>query len=228
MKTIGLVGGMAWVSTLDYYRRINQKISKQLGAHHSAKIILNSVDYQDFKQFGYDNWSKSAEVLRAEIYKLESCPVNCILLCNNTQHKAFDSADPAILTKKPFLHIVDCVGAEIKQQGFRKVFLLGTKFTMEDDFFKEKLIHDFGIEVVVPTLEERDKIQSIAESELSQEVINLDSEVWINGLIAKSGCEAVVLACTELPMIVSREHCSMPIIDSVEVHCDAAVNFALS
>lgn len=226
MKTIGLLGGASWVSTVEYYRQINKKVNARLGKNHSAKIILNSVDYEEIKQYNYQNWEKIGDILMDEIMKLDNCGVDCMLICNNTLHKALDDIMPHLYMEAPIFHIVDCVGEYAKENNFKNILLLGTKFTMEDGFYHKKL-KDYGMNIITPAEDERIEIQRITQEELSKEKINSESEKWLQEVIAKYPCDAVVVGCTELPMIIKQEDYAIPILNTLDLHCEKAVNFAL-
>lgn len=226
MKTIGLLGGTAWVSTIEYYRRLNQKVNARLGKNHSAKIILSSIDYETIKKFNYENWEKIGEVLLEEILKLDSCNVDCILICNNTLHKAYDTIAPHLSIETPVLHIVDCVANHIKQQNMSNILLLGTKFTMEDGFYHKRL-ENFGIKVVTPDESERNEVQRISQEEISREIFSEASKEWFKKVISKYACEGVILGCTELPLLITQKDYQVPIFNTLDLHCEKAVEFAL-
>lgn len=227
MKTIGLLGGTAWVSTIEYYRQINKKINERLGKNHSARIILSSIDYEEIKQYNYQNWEKIGEILMNEIVRLNNCKVDCILICNNTLHKAFDEIEPRLRIKAPIFHIVDCVGKFALEKKFKKFLLLGTKFTMENGFYHARL-KKYGFNIITPSDDERNEIQRITQEELSKEKIIDESKKWFKELIAKYPCDAVVVGCTELPMIIKQDDYDIPILNTLDLHCERAVNFSLS
>lgn len=226
MKTIGLLGGLGWVSTIEYYRNLNQKVNKTLGKHHSAKIILNSIDHESVRQFDYNEWDKIAEILKEGILQLDSFGADCILICNNTLHKAFDLISSSLNTKAPVFHIVDCVGEYAVQQNLNKLLLLGTKFTMEDGFYHNRL-KNFGLEVI--TLDESDRLEvnRVIQEELLKNIFKDGSKKWFQDMIKKYDCDAVTLGCTELPLLIKQEDYKTPILSSVELHCQKAVDFAL-
>lgn len=227
MKTIWLLGGASWVSTVEYYRRINKKIHEQLGKNHSAKIILRSMDYEDIKQYNYKNWDKIEEKLMDEIFILSSCPVDCILICNNTLHKALDSILPHLNLEVPILHIVESVGEHMKVMNYKKPLLIGTKFTMEDGFYREGL-EKYWFYTTLPEAPDREEIQRIIVEELSREVTSETSKKWLQDMIHRYDCDSVVVACTELPLIIKQEDFeNIAIVDTLEVHVDRAVAFSL-
>lgn len=226
MKTIGLLGGTSWVSTVEYYRQINKKINERLGKNHSAKIILSSMDYEEIKQYNYQNWEKIEDILMDEIMKLDNCNVDCMLICNNTLHKALDDIKSNIYTETPIFHIVDCVGEYAQKNNFKNILLLGTKFTMENGFYHEGL-KKYNIDIVTPVEDERIEIQRITQEELAKEKFTTESKKWFQKIVAKYPCDAVVVGCTELPMIIKQEDYDIPILNTLDLHCEKAVNFSL-
>jgi len=226
MKTIGLLGGASWVSTIEYYRQINKKVNQRLGKSHSAKIVLSSMDYAAIKHYNYQNWEKIGDILMDEILKLDSCNVDCILICNNTLHKAFDDIESHLYTATPIFHIVDCVGEYAQAKKYINLLLLGTKFTMENGFYHKKL-EKFCMNITTPSEEERFEIQRITQEELVKEKFTEKSKKWLQDVIKKYPCDAVVVGCTELPLIIKQEDYDIPILNTLELHCEKAVNFSL-
>ncbi|MFA6184420.1 MAG: amino acid racemase [Parcubacteria group bacterium] len=226
MKIIGLLGGTSWVSTVEYYRQINKKVNERLGKNHSAKIILSSMDYEEIKQYNYQNWEKIEDILTDEIMKLDSCKVDCMLICNNTLHKALDDIKPYLYAEAPIFHIVDCVGEYAKKNNFKNILLFGTKFTMEDGFYHKKL-KEYGLNIITPAEDERMEIQRITQEELAKEKFTDVSRKWFQEIVAKYPCDAVVVGCTELPMIIKQEDYNIPILNTLDLHCEKAVNFSL-
>lgn len=227
MKIIGLLGGASWVSTVEYYRLINKRVNERLGKQHSAKIVLNSMDYEEIKRYNYQNWGKIEEILMDEIIKLDNCNVDCILICNNTLHKALVNIESDLYIEAPIFHIVDCAGEYAQKNNFRKILLLGTKFTMEDGFYHKRL-NKFGIDVVTPVEQERNEIQRITQEELSKELFTEKSKKWFQEIVKKYPCDAVVVGCTELPLIIEQEDYKVPILNTLELHCEKAVSFSLN
>lgn len=228
MKTIGLIGGLSYISTIEYYRKINQKVNDRLGKKHSAKIILNSIDFQEIKKHDYKNWDKVGDILMEAILKLDSCGVDCILLCNNTQHKAYNRIEPHLDIKTPFFHIVDCLGEFAVSKRFKKLLLLGTCITMEDGFYSERLSQKFSLNIIIPNEKERIGINRIIQEELVKDKFKKISKKWLLELIDKYPCDAVILGCTELPLLIRKKDCKVPLLDTVEIHCEKAVDFALT
>jgi aspartate racemase len=228
MKTIGLIGGMSWESTLEYYRIINELVSKRLGGHHSAKIILYSVDFDEVVKLQHKgDWEKLGEMLAEIARRLETCGADLVLICTNTMHKVADYVQKAI--NIPLLSIIDATAEEIKRTGLRKVGLLGTKFTMEDDFYRAGL-ERHGIQTVIPDEEDRNTVHRIIFDELCLGVFKESSKEELKKIVEKlkeKGAGGVVLACTELPLLLSQEDCDIPIFDTTRIHAEYAVNFAL-
>ena len=229
MKTIGLLGGTGWSSTIGYYTLLNELVGKRLGGYHSAKIILKSIDYHDImSNYGKDP-KKIADILHAELIELMSLNPDCIIICCNSLHKYYDLVSPNLYpdTDMPVFHAVELVAQHINQQRYKKVLLLATKSTMEDGFFA-KILENHGIEVVIPDLAERDSMQKILSDELIHNVVTQDSRNYFSKLIeAHPDCQAVVLGCTEFPLLVDSNNSALPIINPVQLQCTAAVDFAL-
>ena len=226
MKTIGLLWWMSRVSTLDYYTTINKSISAKLGKHHSAKIILHSIDYETIKKYDYKNRDAIGEILKHELERLASTPIDCILICNNTVHKAFYSIERTLNLSIPVFWIVDCVWAVAKEARHKNVLLLWTQFVMEDWFYHEKL-ESYWITVTIPSLDERKNIQYIIQTELVKNNIIEKSKQRFLDLISKYWVEAVIVGCTELPMLISQEDYKIPILNTVEIQCQKAISFSL-
>jgi len=228
MKTIGLIGGMSWESTLEYYRIINELVSKRLGGHHSAKIILYSVDFDEVVKLQHQgDWKKLGEMLAEIARRLEACGADLVLICTNTMHKVADYVQKAI--NIPLLSIIDATAEEIKRVGLKRVGLLGTKFTMEDDFYRAGL-ERHGIQTVIPDEEDRNTVHRVIFDELCLGVFKESSKEELKKIVKKlkeKGAEGVVLACTELPILLSQEDCDIPLFDTTRIHAEYAVNFAL-
>lgn len=230
MKTIGLIGGMSWESTQEYYRIINQEVGKRLGGLHSAKCVLYSVDFSGIERLQReDKWQELTSIMVDAAKSLEKAGADCIVICTNTMHKMAEDVQNAV--KIPLLHLADATAELVKNDGFSRVGLLGTKFTMEQDFYKGRLTDKFGIEVIIPSEEERAMVHKVIYDELCLGKINENSKERyieiINNLI-KNGAEGIVLGCTEIPLLVSQKDVDVPIYDTTEIHANAAVDFALS
>jgi len=227
MKTIGLLGGLSFVSTIDYYRQINTSVNEILGKRHSAKIILNSIDFEEIKQHLNKDWEPISTIMHREMVKLAGCGVDGIWVCNNTLHKAVDMILPKLDIEVPVFHIVDCLGERARDQNYKTVLLLGTQFTMEDGFYSDRLKSSYNIDVVIPQESERQEIHSIIMNELVKDVSLPQSKERVLHIINQYPCDAVVLGCTELPVLIQPGDCATPVLNTVEIHCAKAVEFAL-
>lgn len=230
MKTIGLIGGMSWESSVLYYQILNQRVKEMLGEHHSAKSLLYSVDFQEIKTLQHQGkWDEATTIMVNIAQKLEAGGAELIVVCTNTMHKMAKEIEEAITI--PFLHIADATAANIVKDGIRKVALLGTAFTMEQDFYKGRLIERFGLEVIVPNEADRKTIHDIIYNELCMGMVNDDSRQAYLEIIHKlreQGAEAVILGCTEITMLITQADCMIPVYDTTRLHADYAVDFALS
>lgn len=228
MKTIGLLGGMSWESTALYYQQINKMVHGKLGKLHSAKVIINSVDFEEIAALQAKGlWQEAGVYLAEQALNLEKAGADCILVCTNTMHKIAPQIEDAITV--PFIHIADATAKEIVSQNIGKVALLGTAFTMEQDFYKARL-QDYGIDVVIPNEADRKIVHSIIYEELCLGVINPDSQqkyiAIVEELIAE-GAEGIILGCTEICMLIGEVQFSVPLFDTTTIHAKEAVSFAL-
>ena len=230
MKTIGLIGGMSWKSTVEYYRIINELINERLGAHHSAKMILYSLDFEEVAALQYNGeWDKAAEIIADAAKKVERAGADLILICTNTMHKIADQVQSRL--QIPLIHIIDATAEAIKRMKVNKVGLLGTKFTMEEGFYKDRLKGRHGIEIVIPDPEDRERINEIIYNELCLGIIRESSRNLLKTVInklTKKGVEGVILGCTELPLIIEKKDSPVPIIDTTRIHAEKAVEMALT
>lgn len=228
MKTIGLIGGMSWESTVEYYRIINETVNGKLGGHHSGKLILYSVDFDEIvKLMKKDDWKEISERIKEVAQRLEKAGADFILICTNTIHKVAEEVEKSI--NIPLIHIVDVTAEEIKKKGLKTVGLLGTKTTMEDNFYKIKL-KEHGIEVIIPEKNERELVDRIIFDELCRGIINPSSKDALMKIIDKlqsKGAEGIILGCTELPLIIKQEDVEIPIFDTTAIHAKSAVELAL-
>jgi len=230
MKTIGLLGGMSWESTLEYYRIINREMSKRLGGLHSAKILMYSVDFGEVEplmQMG--DWQKIGDHVAGIARRLESAGADCILLCTNTVHKVADRIEQAISV--PFVHIADATGEGIVSRGLKKVGLLGTRYTMEEDFYRSRLNTRFGISILAPSEGDRVLVNDVIFSELCQGVIAQSSRERFREIVAElasRGAQGIILGCTEIPLLLKQEDSPVPLFDTTLMHALRAVDFALS
>ena len=228
MKTIGLLGGMSWESTESYYRAINQGVKQRLGGLHSAKIALISVDFAEIEALQHrGDWDKTADILAQGAQSLQRAGADFMLICTNTMHKVVPQIQAQV--DLPILHIADATAGVLLADGVRKTGLLGTRFTMEQDFYRERLI-SHGIEVVVPEESERQQVHRIIYDELCLGNINDDSRRQYLQIIERlqdRGCEAVILGCTEISLLVRPEDTQVPLYDTTAIHAQQAVDEAL-
>ncbi|MCD6347979.1 MAG: aspartate/glutamate racemase family protein [Bacteroidales bacterium] len=229
MKTIGMIGGMSWESSLEYYRILNELIKEKLGGLHSAQCLMHSVDFDPIAQLQHDNnWEELTRIMVEAGQKLEAGGADCILICTNTMHKMAD--DVARGVSVPLIHIVDATADEIIRKDLNTVALLGTRFTMEQDFYKGRLSEKHGLEVLTPDDKDMDLIHSIIYEELCMGDIREESKKIYLEIIKKlidQGAEGIILGCTEIPLLVKQEDVSVPIFDTTQLHAEAAVDFAL-
>ncbi|WP_273266084.1 aspartate/glutamate racemase family protein [Flexistipes sinusarabici] len=229
MKTIGLLGGMSWESTLSYYKAINEGVKKELGGFHSAKIVLYSVDFAEIEEFqNTGQWDKAGNLLAEAAKGVQCAGADFLLLCTNTMHNVVSQIEENI--DIPVLHIADATAEELLRNDVKKAGLLGTKFTMEQDFYKNRIREKFGIEVIIPGEDERNAVNDIIYDELCQGIKNYTSEEKILEIIKslrEDGADAVILGCTEIPMIIGQEDTDIPLYDTTLIHADAAVKKAL-
>ncbi len=230
MKTIGLLGGMSWESTLTYYTRINTGIRDALGGLHSAKIILYSVEFSAIEKLqNLGQWDKAGEQLADAARKIESAGADCLLICTNTMHKVAEEVEAAVSI--PLLHIADATALAIKNRGINRIGLLGTRFTMEDDFYRGRLEKKFNIEVCIPEDKNRTMVHRVIYDELCCGIISDDSRnafLQVVEDLARKGAQGVILGCTEISLLIGSQDTSIPLFDTTAIHADAAIRFALS
>ncbi len=233
MKTIGLLGGTSWPSTPLYYQYLNERISHVLGGHHSARIILYSIDYHEIKSHYPDGWDDIPALLGAELKRLDEMEPDCILICNNTLHKGYDLLveDQAVALSAQLIHLVVATAKKAMDMKAKRVLLLGTKFTMEDGFFKDRLKF-FGLDVEVPNETDRISIQDM-QTEISAG--NLDGDYtaecqarFKEMLSRYSDNDAVILGCTELPLVITGDVTDIPILNPIHAQCDEAIKLVLA
>lgn len=230
MKAIGLIGGMSWNSTLEYYRIINELVAQRLGGGHSARLILYSVDFNEIEAAQHEGrWDDTAHILARAGIALKEAGADFLVICTNTMHKVAD-----IVAKKanlPLLHIVDAAGTAVKEKGFKRVGVLGTRFVMTETFYLDRLRRLFDIEVVVPEEDDMAAIHRIIYHELCQGKIEASSRQICIGIINKlvgKGAEGIVLGCTELPLLIFPDDIAVPLFDTTRLHAEAAVNMSLA
>ncbi|MGD1898949.1 MAG: aspartate/glutamate racemase family protein [Phormidesmis sp.] len=230
MKTIGLLGGMSWESTIEYYRLLNETVKAELGGLHSAKILMYSVDFEELVELKHqDDWIKIGQILAAAAAQLEGAGADCLLIATNTMHKVAEAI--ALSTTIPLIHIADATADAIKQKGIQRVGLLGTRFTMEESFYKDRLIYQHGLAVQVPTHEERDFIHDVIYDELCLGNVSERSRDRFRESIASlvdSGVEAVILGCTEIGLLINAKDSSVPVFDTTTIHAQAAARWAIA
>jgi len=228
VKTIGMLGGMSWESTELYYRKINEATKKALGGFHSAPIAMISVDFQEIEKLQHDDdWDACARILCERSQQIEAAGADFLLICTNTMHRVAKEIENAIGI--PLLHIADATAERITQQGMKKIGLLGTRFTMEHEFYRGRLEQQ-GLEVIVPNEEDRNIVHRVIYNELCQGVINDESRrefVRIMEALHGSGAEGVIEGCTEIAMLVAPEHIDVPLFDTTAIHAEEAVAEAL-
>lgn len=228
MRTIGLIGGMSWESTQNYYRLINQGIRKELGGLHSAKLVLYSVDFAEIERMQHQgDWQGLAELLGSIGRAVELAGAECLVLCANTMHKIAPEIEQAVGI--PLIHIADATAGVLKRDGVTTVGLLGTKYTMEQKFYLGRL-EDHGIGVVVPDEIQRERVHSVIYAELCRGVINPDSKAAYLDVIeslSDRGAQAVILGCTEISILIQAEDTAVKLYDTTEIHARRAVEFSL-
>jgi aspartate racemase len=229
MKTIGLIGGMSWESTLPYYRLINEGVKQRLGGLHSARLVLHSVDFHEIEVLQReDRWDEAGAMLAQAARSLDAAGADLLVLCTNTMHKVADAIEAA--TPLPLLHIADCTGDAIRAAGLRRVGLLGTRFTMEQDFYRGRVEQRHGIEVLTPPAPDRAQVHRIIYDELCRGEVRDASRAIYREIIARlvaQGAEAVVLGCTEIGLLVGDDDASVPLFDTTAIHAARAVEESL-
>ena len=230
MKCIGLLGGMSWESTVSYYQALNRGVRAQLGGLHSARVLLNSVDFAGIERLQHaGDWPATARLLAAEARKLQDGGADFLLIGTNTMHKVAPEIEAAI--DIPLLHIADATAAKLRADGITRVGLLGTRFTMEQDFYKGRLQERFGLAVLVPDEAGRERVHRIIYDELCLGEIRESSRAEYLAIIAElaaAGAEAVILGCTEIALLVGDARAAVPLYDTTAIHAEAAVALALA
>jgi len=230
VKTIGLIGGMSWESSLEYYRILNETTKSKLGGLHSAKCILYSVDFAEIEALQHqDRWEEAARLMIAAGQSLERAGADFVVLCTNTMHKLADEIQSNI--RIPFLHIADATAQKIKAAGLRKVGLLGTRFTMEHDFYKGRLIDKHGLDVITPDSEDRETVHRIIYDELCLGMVKQESReqyISIMEKLVQAGAEGIILGCTEIELLIHDGDGQVPLFPTTRIHAVAAVEYALA
>lgn len=229
MKTIGLLGGMSWESTALYYKQINEEIKKRLGSLHSAKVVIYSVDFDEIEKLQHSgDWDKTAEILSEASKNIQNANADFLLICTNTMHKVAPSIQEKI--DIPIVHIADATAKVLQKDRISKVGLLGTAFTMEEDFYKNRITDNFGIDVITPNKEDIKIIHKIIYEELCLGVINDNSRKEYLRIIEdlnSKGAQGIILGCTEICMLIKDEHTNTKLYDTTTIHANEAVNKAL-
>ena len=229
MKTIGLLGGMSWESTIPYYRLINEGVKARLGGLHSASLLLHSVDFHEIESCqSSGDWDRAGEILASAAAGLERAGAEGIVLCTNTMHKVADQIEERCSV--PFLHIADATGRAIQKQNLQRVALLGTRYTMEQDFYRGRMRDAHGIETCVPDGEDRAKVNQIIFDELCRGTFSEPSREYFIDLIARmanQGAQGVIFGCTEIGLLVSQDQSPIPVFDTAALHAADVVGFML-
>jgi aspartate racemase len=230
MKVIGLIGGMSWESSIEYYRIINETVKERLGGLHSAKCIMHSVDFAEVEPLQHEGrWDEASEHMVRAAQSVEAAGADLLVLCTNTMHKTADEIERHISI--PLLHIADATSQKIKDHGLTTVGLLGTRFTMEDDFYKGRLIDKHSLAVIVPEVDERQIVHQVIYDELCLGRIEAASKqeyIQIMDNLVNQGAEAIILGCTEIGILVGPADGKVPVFDTARIHAEAAVEFALA
>ena len=229
MKTMGLIGGMSWESTVQYYQIINRTVNRRLGGFHSAKCVLYSVDFAEVELLQHQGkWEDATRLMIEAARSVERAGAEFLVICTNTMHKMADDVQKKIGI--PLLHIADATAETILSRGLRKVALLGTRFTMEEDFYRGRLSARHGLDVIIPTADQRELVHRIIYDELCAGIIKPSSErVYLEVIegLAGAGAQGIILGCTEIGLLVKQEHSRIPLFDTTVIHAEAAVAYAL-
>lgn len=230
MKTIGLIGGMSWESSIEYYRIINEETKARLGGLHSAKSVMVSVEFEEIERLQHaGEWAELTALMVAAAQQVERAGADFVLLCTNTMHKTAVSIQQAISI--PFLHIADATAHAIRQAGLGRIGLLGTNFTMTHNFYKGRLVEQFGLEVLIPPPESRQQVHRIIYDELCLGRILPESRGVYRRIMAElvaAGAEGIILGCTEIGLLVKQSDATVPLFDTTEIHAKTAVSWALN
>lgn len=230
MRTIGVIGGMSWESTLPYYRQINETVRERLGGLHSARLVLYSVDFHEVERLQHSgNWVAAGQLLANAAQALQRAGADFLILATNTMHTVAEAIESAV--QIPLLHIVEPTAAAIQAAGLQRVGLLGTRFTMEQDFYRQRLQQRHGIEVLIPNAEQRQQVHHVIYKELCLGLIEDQSRRVYRQVIADlvaQGAQAVILGCTEIGLLVGPQDASVPLFDTAHLHARAAAEQALT
>lgn len=228
MKTIGLIGGMSWESSAEYYQILNKETYKKLGGSHSCSCILYSVDFQLIETLQHKGeWNELRSMMNTAGNSLKDAGAEILMLCTNTMHIVANDLEKLPI---PFIHIADATANAIRQRNLKKVGLLGTRFTMEKDFYKGRLLEKFSIETIVPCKEDRREVHRIIYEELVKGIIREKSKAFytrVIGQLVDEGAEGVILGCTEIPLLIRKEDSPIPVFDTTYIHAMAALSMAI-
>ncbi|WP_044641484.1 aspartate/glutamate racemase family protein [Risungbinella massiliensis] len=230
MKVIGLLGGMSWESSAIYYELINKRVKEKLGGHHSAQIIMYSVDFQKIKDYQHNGeWNKATNELISAAQRIEKAGADYLVICTNTMHKSADEIQENI--KIPLLHIADTTAEQIKNDNIHNVGLLATNFTMEENFYKGRLRDKYGLNVLIPNHEDRTEVHNIIYNELCLGEVRSKSKESYKRIIDKliqDGAEAIILGCTEITMLIGQDDVSIPVYDTTAIHARTAADQSIA
>ena len=229
MKTIGMIGGMSWESSIEYYRIINQAVREKLGGLHSARSIMVSVEFAEIEELQHQNqWDKLADIMIAAGRSLEKGGADFVIICTNTMHKLYDIVQNSISI--PMLNIADATAEQIISENIKTIALLGTRFTMEENFYRGRLVDKYGLDVLTPSPEQMEIIHRVIYDELCAGIIKPDSKLKYTDIIGdmvSRGADGAILGCTEIGLLVRQEDSPVPLFDTTEIHARAAVDYAL-
>lgn len=230
MKTIGMIGGMSWESTLSYYKAINEGIKAALGGLNSAQICLYSVNFEPIEKLQHEGkWDETAQLLVQAAKSVEAWGADFLLICTNTMHKVAPEIEAQISI--PILHIADATAKQLQQDGIERVGLLGTRFTMEQEFYKGRLQQQFGIDVLIPDAEQRQQVHRVIYEELCLGTIRPESRAQYVEIVEdlhRRGAQAVILGCTEIALLIQQHDTDVPLYDTTKIHAEQAVQLALT
>ena len=230
MKTIGMIGGMSWESSIEYYRIINETVRDELGGLHSAKSIMYSVEFAEIETLQHqDRWDDAAKIMIAAAQSVENGGADFGIICTNTMHKLYDIVQQNI--RIPLLHIADATAEAIQAAEINKIALLGTRFTMVENFYKGRLVENYGLEVIIPPEADMEIVHRVIYDELCAGIIDSESKQNYAEIIERlvaDGAQGIILGCTEIGLLVKQEDSPVPLFDTTEIHAKAAVRYALS
>ena len=229
MKTIGMIGGMSWESSLEYYRILNETVKTRLGGLHSARCLMYSVDFAEIEELQHQGkWHEATDLVIDAAKRVERGGADFLIICTNTMHKMAENVQKNI--KIPLLHIADATAEKIRLLGLTKIGLLGTRFTMEEDFYKGRLVEKHGLQVIIPNNNERETVHRVIYDELCLGEIAESSKAQFVEIIhhlIEQGAQGIILGCTEIGLLVSQKDSRVPLFDTTKIHAEAAVDFAL-